>query len=709
MQRDRLSALKNHEHDASAVDAFASQLELARPAELVSTTECAIKHRKLPGPAGGSVDWTPDLTPYVVGIQDTCDIPQVNVVGVKGPARSGKTVAAENLCTKNWIYGPSRDVLWYMQSRDDLNDYVDERVEWMLENHEAINAKIDWGYKRNSRSTKFIGDSLARWLPATKGTTRGKAAPIIVGDEIDGYTKLVRRSILTRLINRQREFGTGALAYICSHPDEGPTEGIDAVLRECITHLWHWQCQACGFYSSPSPEAEHRMNWNVAELVKRYADLERTAMLDRVAAEARLVCPHCENEIGDESNYRESERFAMNATGVWLQEHQSIDADGTITGEPRLASYMGFSIHGFMSPFVAIGGLAREWAAARLEATLTGIDTGLKEVVVKSLGETYLGTEEEKQMEDYQTVKNRLRNEPYVRGEVPPGVRFLTAFVDIQGDRFEVRVIGWNEFKESWLIDYYAIKQAPPDPETGRPAFENIDPANRASDWNVLEDGVLRQTYPLSDNPSMHLPIARMAIDTGGEAGVTNNARAFAARVITRKKDPVPQWRLLLTKGASSKTYQPVYGKPKQQSFDDKGKPVPGAVWERTVNVHEIKSLIALRMKIAQPGPGAMHVPQDVKDRMMMELTAEQLVNGAWVAIRARNETWDGWVACEVARETLDPAERDDGQQVNWDKPPIWAKPFEKGKERGIDNTTRSRASHWDRIRKFNRGANSGE
>lgn len=596
-----------------------------------------------------------------------------------------------------------------MQSRSDVSDYVDERVEWMLENHEAINDKIDWGYKRNSRNTKFIGESLARWLAATKGTTRGKAAPLIIADEIDGYTAAVRRSILTRLINRQREFGTGALAYICSHPDEGPTEGIDAVLRESLTHLWWWQCQACGFYSSPSPEAKHRMHWNVSELVKRYADLERSDMLDRVAQEARLVCPHCENEIGDESNYRESERFAMNATGVWLQEHQEIEPDGTIIGEARVAEYMGFSIHGFMSPFVAIGGLAREWAAAKLEKDLTGIDTGLKEVVVKSLGETYFGADEEKQMEDWQTVKARLRDQPYVRGEVPPGVRFLTAFVDIQGDRFEVRVIGWNEEKESWLIDYYAIKQPPPDPETGRPAFENVDPANRPGDWDVLEDAVVRQTYPLAGNPKLHMPIAKVAIDTGGEAGVTTNARKFAARITSRKKDPVPQWRIMLTKGASSKNYQPIYGKPRREQYDDKGKPLPGAVWERTVNVHEIKSLVAMRMKLEynNGGPGAMHVPQDVKDRMVMELTAEQLVNNSWEAIRARNETFDGWVACEVARESLDPAQRDDGKGINWEKPPIWAKPFEKGKERGIDNTTRPRASHWERLRQFNRKAST--
>ena len=660
----------------------------------------------MPGPAGGEVKWTPDLTPYIVGIQDTSDIPMVRVVAVKGPARSGKTVAGENRALKHWIYGPAVDVLWYMQSKSDVNDYVDERGEWMLEHHEAVNAQINWAYRRNSRQTKEIGESLARWLPATKSTTRGKAAALIIADEIDGYARAVRRSILTRLINRQREFGTAALAYICSHPDEGPSEGIDAVLRECVTHLWWWQCQQCGLFSSPSPEAEHRMAWNVPDLLKEFGHLERIALLDAVQNSARLICPHCAHHVGDSASYRDGERFAMNQTGTWLQEHQRITEHGEIEGEPIVAEYMGFSIHGFMSPFVTIGGLAREWAAAFLEKTLTGKEEGLKEVTVKSLGETYIGTSEEKQMEDWKVVKARLRGEPYLRGQVPPGVRFLTAFVDIQGDRFEVRVIGWNEDRESWLIDYYAIKQPPPDPETGRPAFENLAPGQRLSDWGVLEDGVLRQTYPMAEDSRMHLPIARVVVDTGGGDETTHNARKWAAGVIGRRREPIPQWRILLVKGGGKKL--PTYGKPRREQFDDQGKPLPAAIWERTVNTHDLKDIIALRMKIAEPGPGAMHLPVDVKDRMVMELTAEQRVGGDWVPIRERNETWDGWVACEVARETLDPPRTSD-KAVNWDRPPGWAKPFEKGKERGIEVSAKPRPAYWDRLRKFNRAAQGQE
>lgn len=646
----------------------------------------------MPGPDGRKVKWNLDLTPYIEGIQDACDIPMVRVVAVKGPARSGKTVAAENRAFKHWMYGPSVNVLWYMQSNDDIDDYVEERVEWLLSEHEQINAKIRWNDRRNSRRRKRIGGMLARWLAATKGTTRGKAAPLIIADEIDGYTAAVRKSILTRLINRQREFGVGALAYICSHPDEGPTEGIDAVLRTSTQHFWWWQCENCGGHSSPSPGTEHQMRWNVGDVMSAHADLERGALLDRVQAEAALICPHCEHEVRDDpEGFVGSERYRMNQTGRWVQPHQEIDDFGALVGQAMIAENMGFSIHGFMSPFVTIGGLAREWVEAKLESDFSGNETGLKEVVVKSLGETFFGADAEKQIEDFQVVERRLKDSPYLTKTVPAGCQFLTAFVDIQGDRFEVRVIGWSVGRESWLIDAFPIKQAP--------GHDTIDPFHKLSDWTVLEDAVLRQTYPLADQPHLHLPIARVVIDTGGGDETTVNARRWASSVIGRKKDPVPDWRLLLTKGGSRKTGE-LYGKPRKEQYDDQGRKLDAAVWERTINVHDLKGIIALRMKIEVPGPGRMHMPIDLKQRYARELCAEQIINGDWIKTYRFNETWDAWVACEVARETLQP----EREGIDWMRaPPIWAKPFEVGKERGIDTNTRKRATYWERLQKLNK------
>src|SRR3546814_10082308 len=122
----------------------------------------------------------------------------------------------------------------------------------------------------------------------------------------------------------------------------------------------------------------------------------------------------------------------------------------------------------------------------------------------------------------------------------------------------------------------------------------------------------------------------------------------------------VQQYQVILMQGNASKTSE-TYGKAKAVEFDDTGKSLAMPVFERYPNVHEVKKIIAARMKIETPGPGRMNLPampppgaatsREAFAKMMtlyaFELTAERYLNDEWVPIRLRNETWDGWIACE--------------------------------------------------------------
>lgn len=648
----------------------------------------------------------PRLTPYTPGINDACDHPDVHVVAVKGNTRSAKTVSAESMCLRDWTYGPLKNVLWFMQDEDSINDYIDERGEEMLRIHPEVNEKIDWSDIRNGRKRRRIGKSLLLYRPATRRALRAKAAPTIVADEIDAYEKKIRKAIMTLVTSRQEEFGSAAKAYLCSHPDEGPDDGIDAVLKDCLLHLWFIRCPHCGGASSPALEAESwgapRMTWNVPELMGRAEEMERVAFLDWVADNVVLCCPH----DGCHATFTAAERMALMAEGRWLQPQQQWLADGTLQGEARVAKNMGFVIHAFMSPFVKLAETARDWAAAKLTADM-GDTTKLKEVVCKKLGETFMGTKAEEQIEDWRTVQARLSS-AYELKTVPVGVRFLTAFVDIQGDRFEVRVIGWDRALQSWLIDAYPIKQWPA--MNGRSAFENIAPATRLTDWDVLEEAVLAASYPLAANPQrlaaglpeLFLPIARTVINAAGEPGVTNNARVWLANLLGRQPGQgrvIPSYRVLLMQGAANKKGE-LYGKPKYHEFDDRGARLKTPVWERLPNVHELKRVIATRMKIEEPGPGRMHLPAGLPARTVRELVSERLVNGDWVKTSRFNETWDGWVACELGRATLRPERPElwaDGTLPEWATPRPRGEIFETMLEAPI--------SIFDRLAAINIGA----
>lgn len=699
-----LAELARLDHLASASDIWLSRLDRILPPTSISTEQYARDKLVVKGRGETERRYDPRLTPYTGGINEACDLVGVNVVAVKGNARGAKTLSAEAHALKRWEHGPYGDVLWYMQSKEDVDDYMEERGEWMLEHHPGVAEKVDDTYKRQARNRKKIGDSMARWLPATNGTTRGKAAPFIVADEIDGYRKAVAKSILTKLLNRQREYGSAALMYICSHPDIGPQFGIESILRRSLRHLWWWLCLHCGKPSSPAAEAPIRMNWNVPAMLPEVKGVDRLDALDYVRHHARLICPHCRGEITND------ERLIMSReTGSWVQPAQTLVGPKKVAGDHITQSIMGFVIQGFMSPFINIGKAAEEWTTAKLDFDNSHDDTDFKEVTVKTLGEVYEGAKAEIQIADWETIKKRMTGgEAYLMGYVPDGVDFLTAFVDIGNHKFIVRVIGWNALsRESWLIDAYEVtswQNTELAQRLGKRPLQKIDPFRVLSDWQILEDAVLQQSYPLERDPDWHMPIARTGIDTGGEDETTWNARQWAAEVIHRKVNPVREWRILLLKGNPHKTGE-LYGVPRQIMRDDRGQglkenPIEllGPVWERTPLVSSLKKIIRRRQNELTPGPGFMNSPTNAPDQVYRELVAEKYIGGDWIR-EGDNETWDAYVGCETVRASLNP--EDPG--INWDRPPRWAKPFRPSIDAGIDTKRAAVVSPYARMVRSNR------
>jgi phage terminase large subunit GpA-like protein len=708
----RLVALGRHAHDADPRGSWLERLDALRPQKSISTNEFARTKRWMVNPGGEPFRYDERKTPYIAGINDALDHPQVRVVGVKANTRSGKTTAFENFVLRNYTYGPVTNVYWFMQDEDSINDYIDERGEEMLRLHTEVSEKIDWSDKRNSRKRKKIRRNLLLYRPATMRALRAKAAPVIGCDELDAWAKKLRDAAMTLITSRQEEFGSSAKAYFCSHPDAGPDGGIDAILKDSLLHLWWVRCPHCSNAMSPAAEAEPtgaRINWNVPELMVRADEMERVAFLDSVAQDVRLVCPH----DGCHATFDADQRVDLMADGVWLQPHQALKPDGTVEGEARIAGVMGFVIHGFMSPFQKLRETARDWAAAKLSFDANGNDVHLREVVVKKLGETFRGAKAEEQIEDWRVIQARMASH-YALATIPAGIDFLTAFVDVQGDRFEVRVIGWNLALESWLIDAYSIKQWPA--FAGHAAFTNIDPANRLDDWRVIEEAVLAASYPLAANPDrlaaglpeLFLPIARVVVNNSGVPGVTNNGRMWLHNMLTRKPGEgriIPAYRVLLMQGTDKGE---TYGRPKQVVMDDRGRPFDVPIFERYPNVSMVKRIIARRMQIVEAGPGAMHMPANISARYARELTAERIVNGKWVKTSRANETWDGWVAAEVGRATLQPDRPELWRHPGTGQPlrPEWADPRPRG--RGIDTAAVQPVNVFDRLLRVNQSPPEG-
>ncbi|WP_374139531.1 terminase gpA endonuclease subunit, partial [Sphingomonas sp.] len=547
-----------------------------------------------------------------------------------------------------------------LPSESEVDSYIDSTVAPMFRLHPDLQAKVGKGRSDDKRTFKKISGRKLEYLPVNKKTITGRQGSFIVGDEIDAITPRLRGTFASQVKIRGRTLGTRRKAYLCSHPDAGWTSGIGAAYRETTRGIWYWPCPHCASWSSPCPPAPHRMVLDY----ERPANVSDDDYLERVAETACLICPHCGGTIND------ADKVEMLLGGKWVFEGQEIAEDGTITGEPRSMTSLGFWIHGTMSPFVKFGELARDFEAAQREFYRTRKPERLREVTSKVLGEVYEGGSGAGGALEPRKLERRAATDGFPLGAAPGEVMFVTAAVDVGGSKFDVSFYGWDLEGRSWLIDRITIKQR----LWADGVTRDLRTAERIEDWMVLEDQVLNRLIPLVDEPGMALPVAGMAVDTG-DGNVTWKAREFARRMAARGHcwgSGTTRWeRVRLIKGATRATATELPAKGRTVSVDEQGKPVTPVVLEWDLGVHKLKTLSVERLAVTDGQPGQCYFATGLPQSTFAEFTGEVLIDGKWER-RGPNESLDLFGYAEAVRLMLRP----DRADIKWDvRRPIWARP----------------------------------
>lgn len=678
--------------DGYCADAWATvrnHRELLLPPEDISTKECAANHRYLPNPEGTEKRlYDRSLTPYMDGPQDALDDPQYLEVDVVGPGRTGKSIGGENHLFKRLRNGPLTDTIIYMPAGEDVESYADKEFADFFTLHPEIESKLGTRPTDNKRKFKRVKGRAIQLFPANLGNVRQKQAPLIMATEVDGFRKTVRSAFRNLARTRGRAYGNQFKLYQESHPDAGFEQGIASSWLLSTRGLWYWPCPHCNLWSSPHPLAPKFVDAKTGDKAEMYMRLEYDRlpdaddidMLDHVKATAGLACPHCGVVIRDDEEHEY--KAQMNSAGVWVHEGQVISPKGKVSGAIKPNDTAGFWIHGTMSPFFRWGQLAKEYVEALLKYERSKDTTAISEFTAKSLGEVYLGVGKKKRVLDAKLLREKAADEelnPYFeRGTCPPEVDFITAAVDVGGRKFDVAIWGWDLENRSWLIDRFTLFQA----KDGR----DLRPPERQEDWTVIRDQLLKHLVPLAEDPEYGMPIACVAVDTGGsgnndenadeKGGVTWKAREFARRMAKSGDSGRNGYRLMLIKGGTAKK-APEIGPAREINKDAEGRKLNPPVKEYTLNVDKLKMLSIERLATDDGGPGQVHYADKLPKSAFDELCGEQLIDGVFHR-RGANETLDLFGYAEAARILLQPERAD----IRWyddergpARRPVWARP----------------------------------
>ena len=681
-----------------------SRIQQFYPPRNISTLDYSVKYRKIRQGDGSKTLWSLGLTPYLAPIMNAIDTPGVHEVVVPKPARSGGTVVAENYALKTMEHGPFGDIMWYLAGPKEVSSYANRIFKPLFDDHEGVASKIGKGASDNTLTLKKIGGYSIELLAMSATTTTNRQGRLIVFDEPDSYSKNFASNFLEQGRQRQRMIGSLRKIYACAHPDIGWSGGIAQAWLQSSRGIFVMACADCGGHASPYPtkhwEGIPRFRLHYQASPKRTPIGER---LKRAGETAGMLCPHCGSVLNDE------QRKDMVAAGSYMHAGQTLDVELGIMGEMDPTFTMGFWIHALMVSQVTLPELAREVEGAREHRQRTTKTTKLKQVMVRTMGEVFEGAGESGEF-DAEDLKKRAKDLAnlapdqgmvnYSMGEVPDGVLFITAQVDVGGDKFDVMLTGWDLERRRYVLDRFTLKQR----LHGDGVWRQLAPTKVQADWNVLTGQVIDRILPLQRDRDYGLPVAVTVIDIK-DGNATPFGIEFLRRVNNRRWLTWPKvWGIM---GANTATAPELSKSGKDYNVDAHGKKIEPAIGVYNVGSWKLKEDVLNTLPISDGAPGQWYFPLDFPSSAYEEFFNEVLVEKEWVR-SGDNESLDLGGYSEAARQLLDP-DREKPRRT-WDpidKRPIWARPIRitPAEPDGEPATPKPpKPSIFDRIERLNQG-----
>lgn len=635
---------------------------ILRAPRRMRVADAVAQYMRVPMGAGNSVPWDPLVAPYVIEPMNCLASREYDAVIFVGPARTGKTIGLiDGWVIYNVICDPA-DMLIIQMTEEKAREHSKKRLARTFRVSPEVVSRLSPNKNDNNvyDRTFLAGNYLKIGWPSVNIMSSSDYKCVALTDydrfpeDIDG-----EGDAFSLASKRTTTFMSSGMTLVESSPgrdvkdvkwrrtsphEAPPTTGILSLYNRGDRRRWYWPCPHCGEYFQPC-----------GDVVAGFRDIADPVL----ASEAAYIqCPSCSGRILPE------QKRELNGRGVWLRDGESINADGSRYGDPRRSRIASFWMEGPAAAYQTLSQLVYKLLTAEQEYETTGIEETLKTVINTDWGLPYLPRAS---MEQRKSELLEQRAEPVPSRSVPDGVNFLVATVDVQAGRhrrFVVQVTGYGSRGERWIIDRYNITQSLRGDSDGE--SQRIDPASYPEDWDVLLTDVFHKSWPLASDPSQQMRLMAMAVDSGGEDGVTDNAYKFWRRC---RRDGLGK-RIYLFKGDSirrakliSRTFPDNTGRTgrRAQAAGD----VP--LW--LLQTDALKDRVNNALWRDSPGPGYVHFPDWLGSWFYDELTYEERSSdGKWSKPgRGANEAFDLMVYAE-ALVILHGYEK-----IRWPDAPEWA------------------------------------
>ncbi|HAJ5516545.1 TPA: phage terminase large subunit family protein [Escherichia coli] len=624
--------------------------------------DAVAQYMRVPMGAGNSVPWDPLVAPYVIEPMNCLASREYDAVIFVGPARTGKTIGLiDGWVIYNVICDPA-DMLIIQMTEEKAREHSKKRLARTFRVSPEVVSRLSPNKNDNNvyDRTFLAGNYLKIGWPSVNIMSSSDYKCVALTDydrfpeDIDG-----EGDAFSLASKRTTTFMSSGMTLVESSPgrdvkdvkwrrtsphEAPPTTGILSLYNRGDRRRWYWPCPHCGEYFQPC-----------GDVVAGFRDIADPV---RASEAAYIQCPSCSGRIMPE------QKRELNGRGVWLRDGESINADGSRYGDPRRSRIASFWMEGPAAAYQTLSQLVYKLLTAEQEYETTGSEETLKTVINTDWGLPYLPRAS---MEQRKSELLEQRAEPVPSRSVPDGVNFLVATVDVQAGRhrrFVVQVTGYGSRGERWIIDRYNITQSLRGDSDGE--SQRIDPASYPEDWDVLLTDVFHKSWPLASDPSQQMRLMAMAVDSGGEDGVTDNAYKFWRRC---RRDGLGK-RIYLFKGDSIRRAKLITRTfPDNTGRTGRRAQAAGDVPLWLLQTDALKDRVNNALWRDSPGPGYVHFPDWLGSWCYDELTYEERSSdGKWSKPgRGANEAFDLMVYAE-ALVILHGYEK-----IRWPDAPEWA------------------------------------
>lgn len=428
--------------------------------------------------------------PWVEGICQAWDMPDVRQITMQFAARLGKTFTANSLLISALEHDPAIGMLG-LPTETLLREMIRDKYYKMLDRclpTQKLVPDID------SRSQLRIDLTNAIVYGAWAGS------PTSLADKAPKYKHAGEVSKFTKAKSDEADPLDLFLERGIEIPDRKTiVESTPSIEGACRVerHLKNgWNCR----FLIPCPKCKKRIELITGDGEKGgivFDKLPDGTADDRLArTTGRYRCQECGAEWGDESRKEAIQR------GIWVPEGQTVDSRGrlvgTMVGAMENAS---FQLSRIYAPTFTFGDIAAEVARCIR-------DPARWHNYFNSWGG--LTYRRRRATKEWNEVGERLAMS-YQKGTVPIGGIFLTCGVDVQQDHYVYVIVAWGHDSTGWIVDYGT-------------AFSEAE-----------LKGVIQGRYPHADGGPPSL-ITRTLIDAG--EGVRQDEIIDLCRVLNNPKGP---------------------------------------------------------------------------------------------------------------------------------------------------------------------------